>query len=59
MRTAAVKDGLVHLPRNTFTVSRAGFDAASFFVKDEAHVQALPGRAVKMVRGHLREYNVV
>ena len=26
-------------------VNRPGFDAASFFVKDEAHVEALPGRA--------------
>ena len=27
------------------TVNRPGFDAASFFVKDEAYVEALPGRA--------------
>lgn len=26
-------------------LNRPGFDAASFFVKDEAYVEALPGRA--------------
>ncbi|OZC62842.1 hypothetical protein CH267_00365 [Rhodococcus sp. 06-621-2] len=31
--------------RDVAAVNRLGFDAASFFVKDEAHVEALPARA--------------
>lgn len=49
LEAAIALAGLVHDELIAFgtdsSLNRPGFDAASFFVKDEAHVEALPGRA--------------